>query len=184
MQHSDPDPKGLKAQRLMAVVLASALTSALLGGCGDQSSDTSDTSGGSVLPSAERRPAAADPLAVPLATPGAATDLVAVVGCRGDVRFEGLANLSWSPADPNGSEQVVQVTIFKDGFETGQFESSKPLPPDQATLVFTDLSGQAVHRWRVVTLQGETAIPSETARFTGPVCVGDIIADQPIPEIQ
>ncbi|HKJ95646.1 MAG TPA: hypothetical protein VKA32_08465 [Gammaproteobacteria bacterium] len=162
------------------LVLALVLTATLLAACGGGSDSTGTPSAASV------RGTAAQPLPPTdaLAAAGAASDLTAEIACRADVRFEGLVTFSWSPAQSPGTEQVIQVTIFKDGFDTGQFESSKPLPSDQASLVFTDLRGQALHRWRVVTLTADTAIASETSRFTGPVCVGDIIADQPVPEIQ
>jgi hypothetical protein len=111
--------------------------------------------------------------------PGAASDLRSEVFCSRLERRKGLARLEWTPAQEPGTAQQVAVTIFKDGFETGQFERSERLPPSQSSLAFEDVQGQALHRWRVLTLQPEGWVPSETARFTGPVCIGDVIEEAP-----
>lgn len=110
-----------------------------------------------------------------------ATDLRAEIFCDPAVPRKGLAQLSWTPADPLGQEQRVLVTIFKEGFETGAFEESKPLPPDQDTFLLESVQGQAIHRWRVVTVRTSAEMPSETARFEGPVCINDEVIDQPVP---
>jgi len=112
---------------------------------------------------------------------GEATELRAEIFCDPAVRHRGLAQLSWTPADPPGEEQRVAVTIFKEGFETGAFEESKPLPPDQASFLLESVQGQAIHRWRVITVTATSDSPSDTVRFEGPVCVGDIVVDEPIP---
>ena len=113
-----------------------------------------------------------------------ATELAAQVKCSDLERFKSLAQLNWRPAENPGDEQRVDVTIFKDGFETGRFESSKTLPPDLSSYLFQDVQGQALHRWRVVTMTGSDMVFSETARFEGVVCVGDVIADQPPVPVQ
>lgn len=159
----------------LSLILASLLIAACGGGGGsDRAEATPDTS----LPASSQSTASAATLDR-LATPGAVTDLSAEIACREDVRFQGLARLNWSLSDQSATEHVVQVTIFKDGFETGAFTASKPLPPEQTNFVFEDVQGQAQHRWRVLTAQGDTNIASETARFVGPVCVGDIVTEQP-----
>ena len=112
---------------------------------------------------------------------GEATDLSAEIFCDPAVRRKGLAQLSWTPADPPGEEQQVLVTIFKEGFESGAFEASKALPPDETTFLLETVHGQAVHRWRVLTVTATAEIPSDTARFEGPVCIGDVVVDQPVP---
>ena len=112
---------------------------------------------------------------------GEATDLRTEILCDPAVRRKGLAQVSWTPADPPGEEQQVVVTIFKDGFESGAFEESKTLPPDQASFLIESVKGQAVHRWKVLTVTAATETASETARFEGPVCIGDVVVDQPAP---
>ena len=81
----------------------------------------------------------------------AATELEATPACDPDVINKGQALLECKLADEPGSQQLVQATIFREGFETGQIISSDPLPPDQTTLRFTQVAGQALHRWRVLT---------------------------------
>lgn len=103
----------------------------------------------------------------------AASGLKASVSCDPEAARKGRALLEWEPAQEPGSEQEVQVTIFREGFDTGDFVSSKALPPDQTSLLFDQVAGQALHRWRVVTRHGTDLVPSDTARFTGPICVYD-----------
>ncbi len=109
----------------------------------------------------------------------AATELTTRVECSDLERFKSVAYLSWRPAEIMGSEQRIDVTIFKDGFDTGRFESSKTIPPDESSYLLEDVKGQALHRWRVVTLNGNDASVSKIVRFEGVVCVGDVIVDTP-----
>lgn len=110
-----------------------------------------------------------------------ATDLRAEIFCDPAASGRGLAEFRWTPADPPGQEQRIEVTIFKNGFETGDFEQSKALSPDDNVFVFESVQGQAVHRWRVVTVGAAAEVPSDTARFEGPLCVDDEVLDQPDP---
>ena len=110
-----------------------------------------------------------------------ATELRAEISCDPAVRRKGLAQLSWTPADPPGQEQKVVFTIFKEGFESGAFEESKALPSDQDSFLLETVHGQAVHRWRVLTVTATAEIPSDTARFEGPVCIGDVVVEEPAP---
>lgn len=110
---------------------------------------------------------------LPPGGPRAATGLQATVECSVDDPSQGIARLSWSVAASPGSEQRVAVTLFKDGFETGQFEITGALPPDQSSFDWTGLHGQAIHLWRVLTLHPEGWVPSETASFEAPTCAVD-----------
>jgi hypothetical protein len=104
----------------------------------------------------------------------AATDLQVEVECSETELRQGIAKLSWTVAKSPGSEQRVAITIVRDGFESGEFEMSGPLAPDQSSLVWEQLHGQAIHYWRVLTLHGDKWSASETASFEGPTCVADI----------
>lgn len=110
--------------------------------------------------------------------PGAAANLQSVVDCDGP--GESVARLSWTLARNPGQAQRVDITIFKKGFETGQFESSELLPPDQSSLEWEELDPGLNHRWRVLTLQSGGWVPSEIAIFKGPVCVGDEEESTPV----
>jgi hypothetical protein len=100
-----------------------------------------------------------------------ATGLQGEVACSETELGQGIARLDWKTGKTPGSEQRVDVTIFRDGFERGDFESTEPLPPDQSSLVWEQLRGQAIHHWRVRTLHPDGWVPSETASFEGPTCV-------------
>lgn len=104
---------------------------------------------------------------------GAASNLQAEVECDPEVLRKAIAKLSWTVAAGSGRAQRVDVTIL--GFEQGAFESSDSLACDQTSLVWDSLHGQAIHRWRVLTLQPEGWMPSETASFLGLTCVADFV---------
>jgi hypothetical protein len=110
-------------------------------------------------------------------TPGAvlqpATSLRSSVECSQTQPRQGVAHLSWVPAGGSAAEQRVAVSIYRDGFETGKFDSSESLAPERAALDWRQLSGQAIHLWRVLTRYGDTWVASETASFEGPLCVAD-----------
>jgi hypothetical protein len=106
-----------------------------------------------------------------LEDPGAATDLQSRVDCEGP--GNAIAELTWALATTPGDEQRVEVTIYRNGFETGEFETSKPLGGDQSSLVWELVETGLNHRWRVLTLQANEWSASETAIFKGPICVGD-----------
>lgn len=103
----------------------------------------------------------------------AASDLKADGRCREDNPRRGVVDLRWAAATVAGVEQRVQLTIFPEGFETGRYFLSESLPPDATALVWDQPQGQAIHQWRVLTRSDDGWVPSETARFTGPMCISD-----------
>ena len=105
--------------------------------------------------------------------PQAATQLQATATCRQGQPGQAFASLSWVPAAQRGSEQRVQVTIFRDGFERGSFRAGPVLSPDRATSDWEPLEGQAIHYWRVLTLHSEGWRPSQIGSFEGPTCPVD-----------
>ncbi len=119
-------------------------------------------------------PAATAPI-VAVGGPYAATNLEAKVDCSVEEPRKGIAHLSWTVALNTGSEQRVEVTIFRDGFETGAFERSGPLPPNQSTLTWKELKGQAIHHWRVLTRISSGWVATETASFEGSTCVANFV---------
>jgi hypothetical protein len=110
---------------------------------------------------------------MPTGGPGAATNLVAQPDCDPEVPGRSLARLSWTAALRPGREQRVAVTIYANGFERGEFDTSKVLQPHETNFVWKQLRGQAIHFWTVLTLQGERWVPSEPGKFVGPTCVMD-----------
>lgn len=104
--------------------------------------------------------------------PGAATNLRGESVCSDEQAAHAVAHLSWTPAVDRGDEQLVQVTIYS--FDLPGSTFSEPLDPIVDRLVFEQVSGQAVHEWRVLTRHGETWTPSDPAEFTGATCVVDV----------
>lgn len=104
---------------------------------------------------------------------GTASNLSSTVGCEETSSRQAYADLTWKPADPRGDEQRIAVTIYRTGFENNAYTLSDPLAADQSSLRWTDLSGQAIHYWRVLTRYGQEWVASETAQFEGPTCVAD-----------
>ena len=104
--------------------------------------------------------------------PQAATNLESQTGCREDEPGQGFVDLKWTPAVDRGQEQRLQVTIYREDFESGNFQLSEALSPDRVSYQWRPM-GQARHYWRVLTRHSDGWIPSETARFAGPPCVAD-----------
>lgn len=115
------------------------------------------------------------------ADPGTASALQAQARCTPTKPPKGIAQLSWKVAKNTGREQQVAVTVFRDGFEKGNVQLSPPLPPNQSSLEWDQVNGQAIHFWRVLTLQPEGWVASETARFEGSTCVMDFMPAPPKP---
>ena len=78
--------------------------------------------------------------------------------------------LEWSVAQPKGSQQRVLVSVY--GFREGKFEASEPLAPDQSTLAWSRVHGQAIHSWMVLTLQGGSWRASPVDSFHGTLVRG------------
>jgi hypothetical protein len=99
----------------------------------------------------------------------AATGLRATTRCAGTPP-KAVATLRWTPSGQG--RQRVDVTAFPNGFSTRRFSSSGPLSSTRSRLEWRRISGEAIHRWRVLTrVKGQWYI-SATRTFTGPGCVG------------
>ena len=102
-----------------------------------------------------------------------ATNLQTKTECSDTQLRKGIAKLSWKIAAEPGSAQRVDVTIYRDGFETGKFETTGPIPFGQSSLVWERLDPGIIHYYRVLTLHTQGWASSETASFEGPTCVAD-----------
>lgn len=103
------------------------------------------------------------------ATSKAATGLSATTRCAGTPP-KAVATLRWTPSGKG--RQRVDVTAFSNGFATRKFSSSAQLSSTRSRLEWRRISGEAIHRWRVLTrVKGRWYI-SATRTFTGPGCVG------------
>ena len=110
--------------------------------------------------------------------PGAATNLESQPSCRGSV--EPIAYLSWTLAAERGSAQQIDVTTLLSGFEAEVFETTGPIAPGQADVLWEKVIPGVIHYWRVLTLHENGWVPSEVATFNGSVCIQDI-APTPVP---
>ena len=102
-----------------------------------------------------------------------ALGLEAKAECSQTELRKGIAKLSWKVAATPGIAQRVDVSIYRDGFETGKFETVGSLPPRQSSLVWERLDPGIIHYYRVLTLHTQGWVASETASFEGPTCVAD-----------
>lgn len=103
---------------------------------------------------------------------GAAADLHSTPECDPDVIAQAVADLTWTPAADSGEAQMIEVTIYDFELPGGWF--SELLGRDTGSYRFAELSGQAVHHWRVLTLRDGVWTPSEPDSFVGPTCVADV----------
>ncbi|MFN2470735.1 MAG: hypothetical protein ABR583_07045 [Gaiellaceae bacterium] len=89
--------------------------------------------------------------------------------CKESLLGRSYARLRWKPVG-TGVQRVV-VTIFRAGFETGNFEVSGPVGPRVGSITWYRVHGQAIHRWRVLTRTPRGWVPSVTVAFRGPPCI-------------
>lgn len=102
----------------------------------------------------------------------AASSLHAVVGCDPDDPRVPYAQLGWTRAG-NGGDQRVQVTIDPRGFDADTTRTSHVVAAGTSMIRWTQVSGQAIHRWRVLTADGTRWVASTPAEFEGPLCAVD-----------
>lgn len=105
---------------------------------------------------------------VPNEAPGTATNLKADVRCNTIKPPIGIAELSWKPAIPPGEKQKIIITTYTVGGRNS--ETSLPLSAEQSSLAWSERGNETIHDWKVLTLHHDIWIPSETGRFTLPVC--------------
>jgi hypothetical protein len=84
------------------------------------------------------------------------------------------AHFEWTA--PRGDEfrQVVEITMFRDGFEKGTYETIATLPAGQSSVSWTGGDPGISYLWRVRTVfPNDETTTSEAARFDPPVCPVD-----------
>jgi hypothetical protein len=99
----------------------------------------------------------------------AATGLSATTRCAG-IPPKAVVTLRWTPSGKG--RQRVDVTAFPNGFSTRKFDSSGRLSSTRSRLEWRRISGEAIHRWRVLTRANGRWYSSAIRTFTGPGCVG------------
>jgi hypothetical protein len=111
---------------------------------------------------------AEEPVLSVVGGPNAAADLKAEARCD-PVELRGIARLSWGSAE-SGGEQRVDVTMFRDGFQTGRFETFGPLPANRDEVALTTGEPGISYYWRVLTETGDGWAPSKIERLPWPIC--------------
>ena len=123
------------------------------------------------------------PAGLPILSPGgayAASSLVAKVRRSETHIGKAIAKLTWRAANALGSQQRIDITMYWDGFEKGNFQTIGPNPPDQSFVELDRLEPGINYYWRVLTLTPEGWVPSETARCAVPAYP----IDRPEKEVQ
>ena len=111
------------------------------------------------------------------AQPGDTADsLASVTRCDDDDPAQPIAELTWAPASSPGRAQRVQVSIDPRGFGDSTVIGPE-LPGDATSARWTEISGQALHQWRVLTERDGAWVSSRPASFEGPTCAVDYQPD-------
>lgn len=105
--------------------------------------------------------------------PSAAGKLTQQGWCSTDEPGLPVARLSWVLPEQPGARQRVDVTMFRDGFETGRFLTFGGLEGDVHEVLWQRLEPGINYYWRVLTLTPEGWVPSATGRCAAPICPAD-----------
>ncbi len=116
----------------------------------------------------------AEPPILPPGGPGAATDLQVEARCSDMKLRTAIAKFSWAAAQSPGTRQRVDITMFREGFRDGKFETVALLPLRQSSVEWEEGEAGINYYWRVLTLTSQGWVPSETARYQAPVCPADM----------
>lgn len=110
----------------------------------------------------------------PPASMSAAVALDAMTGCDENDPRIAYAQLSWTPA-ASGGTQRIQITADPSGFAAGPVVTGPELSDDADEARWFELTGQAVHSWRVITASPDRDVwyAGSVSQFEGPVCAVD-----------
>jgi hypothetical protein len=95
--------------------------------------------------------------------------------CSDVKRGSGLAEFTWSTPSGEAQAQRVDVTMFRDGFQTNRFDTLGRIPAAQSRLVWDGGRAGVNYYWRVMILTPQGWVPSETARYEAPICPVDFV---------
>ena len=110
-------------------------------------------------------------------------DLFAEARCSDTDLGKGVARFSWSVVKQIGDKYRVDATMFRDGFQRGEFETLGTFRADQRSLEWVGGSAGVNYYWRVLVQTPAGWLPSQVARFEAPTCPVDFLQEpQPAPE--
>ena len=99
-----------------------------------------------------------------------------VVGRCSDVNLgKGVAEFTWASPTTEVQAQRIDISMFRDGFQTERFETVARVPTAQTRLVWDDARPGINYYWRVLVLTPQGWISSETARYEAPICPVDFV---------
>jgi hypothetical protein len=99
-----------------------------------------------------------------------------VIGRCSDVNLgKGVAEFTWSAQASEVQAQRIDISMFRDGFQTERFETVARVPTAQNRLVWDDARPGINYYWRVLVLTSQGWLPSETARYEAPICPVDFV---------
>lgn len=105
--------------------------------------------------------------------------LEAVARCSATRLGQGIGRFSWEVVEPVGSQYRVDVSMFRDGLKDGRFETVGVVPSGQTAIEWRAPRAGVNYKWRVLALTPKGWLPSQTARFIGPVCPVDYTEEPP-----
>ncbi len=132
------------------------------------------------LPAAERQVAV-----LPPGSASAASELAAAARCHPEKRRASLVGLRWQPTATGRSgdaseegdlpslAQRVELTKFRDGFNTGRLEATRRLGTAIDAVAVDSPETGINYYWRVLTLNEQGWAPSAVGRFEVPICPWD-----------
>jgi hypothetical protein len=88
-----------------------------------------------------------------------------------------VAKFAWEMAAEPGEAQRLDLTMFRDGFERGEFETIAQLSGTQSAADSDKGDAGVNYYWRVLTLNPAGWVPSDTARYQAPICPVDTISE-------
>jgi hypothetical protein len=101
--------------------------------------------------------------------------LQVVVRCSDVNLGTGVAEFTWASPATEARAQRIDISMFRDGFQSERFETVARLPTAQNRLVWDDARPGINYYWRVLVLTPQGWISSETARYEAPICPVDFV---------
>jgi hypothetical protein len=108
-------------------------------------------------------------------SPQAPRSLQVVARCSDVTLGRAVAEFTWTSASTEARVQRIDISMFRDGFQTERFETAARLPTAQNRLVWDDARPGINYYWRVLVLTPQGWVPSETARYEAPICPVDFV---------
>ncbi len=112
--------------------------------------------------------------------PESPTGLSVATRCSDITRGSSVVEFRWSAPPAAVQAQRLDVSMFRDGFRTGRFETVGRVPAAQDRLVWGTARAGVNYYWRVMVLTTQGWVPSETGRYEAPICPVDFV-DPPRP---